>query len=310
MLDFRIETFLTVCQSLNYTKAAELLNITQPAVSQHIRYLEEMYGTRLFTQKGKRMELTESGELLKQTALSMQHDIMHLKKELSQSAGKKKKLCFGATLTIGEHMVPARLPFLLEKNPGLSVEMRVANTTELLQRLNQGELEFVIVEGNFPKQEYEYELYQKEGFVAVCAAGRVMEQEPDSLEKLMTETLIIREEGSGNREILERILQGKNLSIADFASRIEVNDIQVIKELIKRDVGIGFLYRSAVREELQEGSIRELSLSDFQIQHEMAFIWMKNSVFGDYYRECAEILKPEERLEKETDKGRKNHLHN
>lgn len=296
MLDFRMETFLAVCQSLNYTKAAELLNITQPAVSQHIHYLEEVYGTRLFTQKGKRMELTESGELLKQTALSMQHDIVHLKKELSQTADRKKKLCFGATLTIGEHIVPAKLPSLLKRNPGLSVEMKVANTTELLQQLNQGKLEFVIVEGNFPKQEYEYELYQKEGFVALCASGHTMEKEPDSLEALLTETLIIREEGSGNREILERTLQGKNLSIADFAGRVEVNDIQVIKELIKRDVGVGFLYRSAVREELRDGSIKELVLPDFQIQHEMAFIWMKNSIFGDYYRKCAEILKPDENV--------------
>lgn len=292
MLDFRIETFLTVCDCMNYTKAAELLNITQPAVSQHIRYLEEEYQTRFFLKKGKRMELTESGELLKQTALSMQHDVLHLKKEISQREGKRKKLCFGVTLTIGEHIVPVRLPGLIKRYPGLSVEMRVENTTELLQRLNQGELEFVIVEGNFAKQEYAYELYKKEAFVAVCAADHQFTAKPDSLEQLLPETLIIREEGSGNREILERILQGKNLSLADFASCIEVNDIQTIKELIKRDAGIGFLYRSAVQEEIDRGSIREISLSDFQILHDMAFIWMKDSVFGDYYKECASILKP------------------
>ncbi|MBO5277884.1 MAG: LysR family transcriptional regulator [Lachnospiraceae bacterium] len=295
MLDFRIETFLTVCQCLNYTRAAELLNITQPAVSQHIRYLEEQYDTRLFRQKGKRMELTESGEMLKQTALSMQHDLIHLKKEIAQEAGKRKKLCFGATLTIGEHMVPERLPYLMKCYPGLSVQLCVANTTELLQKLNQGELEFVIVEGNFPKQEYEYELYKQETFIAVCSSQHVFDRTPDSLERLLTETLVIREEGSGNREIVERILQGRNMSLEDFAGCIEVNDIQSIKELIRCDAGIGFLYRSAVQKELLQGDLREISLSDFQVRHDMAFIWMKDSVFGDYYRECAKLLKPQER---------------
>lgn len=294
MLDFRMETFLTVCDCMNYTKAAEILNITQPAVSQHIRYLEEEYQTKLFLQKGKRMELTESGELLKQTALSMQHDVLHLKKEIRQREGGRRKLCFGVTLTIGEHIVPERLPLLLEREPGLSVEMRVENTSELLQRLKQGELEFVIVEGNFSKQEYAYELYKKEAFVAVCAAGHQFAGKPDSLEGLLPETLVIREEGSGNREILERTLQGKNLNLADFKSCIEVNDIQTIKELIKRDAGIGFLYRAAVKTEIERGSLREIPLSDFQILHDMAFIWMKDSVFGDYYKECAKILKPDE----------------
>lgn len=292
MLDFRIETFLTVCRCMNYTRAAEALNITQPAVSQHIRYLEEEYQARLFVQKGKRIELTESGHMLRRTALSMQHDILHLKQEIGQQEGRRWKLRFGATLTVGEHMVPARLAELVKRCPGLSVELRVDNTTELLQGLNQGALEFAIVEGNFPRQEYDYELYAREPFLAVCAASHHFEREPDSLETLLSETLIIREEGSGNREILERSLQGRNRSVADFAACIEVNDIQTIRKLIRQDAGVGFLYRAAVQEELQAGTLREIILPDFQIVHDMAFVWMKDSVFGEYYRAWAEALKP------------------
>ena len=297
MLDFRMDTFLAVCRCMNYTRAAELLNITQPAVSQHIRYLEGEYQTKLFVQKGKRIELTESGELLKQTVLRMQHDVLHLKKEIGKQEGRKRKLCFGATFTIGEHMVPARLPWLLAGYPGLSVEIRLGNTVELLEGLNRGELEFVIVEGNFAKQEYAYMLYKKEPFLAVCAPCHRFVNKPDSLEQLLSETLIVREEGAGNREILERTLQGKNLSLADFASCIEINDIQAIKELIKRDVGIGFLYRAAVAQELLEGSLKQIVLSDFQILHDMAFVWMKGSVFEEYYKECAELLRPQSDIE-------------
>lgn len=290
MLDFRMETFLAVCRCMNYTRAAEELNITQPAVTQHIRYLEEEYGAALFERRGKRFVLTDSGKLLKQAALRMQHDILHLKKEIEQKQGMRRKLCFGATFTIGEHIIPGYLPGLLCRFPGLSVELRLGNTMELLQGLNGGELEFAIVEGNFARQEYAYELYRKEPFIAVCAAGHVFEREPASLEDLLPETLVIREEGAGNREILERTLQGKNLGISDFSNIIAVNDIQAIKELIKRDMGIGFLYRAAVERELLEGSIRRLSLSDFQILHDMAFVWMKDSVFEAYYRECAALL--------------------
>lgn len=290
MLDFRMETFLAVCRCMNYTRAAEEMNITQPAVTQHIRYLEEEYGTRLFIRRGKRFVLTESGELLKQAALRMQHDVLHLKKEIGQREGMRRRLSFGATFTIGEHIIPGYLPGLLRKFPGLSVDLRLGNTMELLQALNGGELEFAIVEGNFARQDYAYELYRKEPFIAVCAAGHVFGKEPSSLEELLPETLVIREEGAGNREILERTLQGKNLGLEDFANTIAVNDIQVIKELIKRDMGIGFLYQAAVERELLEGSIRKLFLSDFQILHDMAFVWMKGSVFETYYRECAALL--------------------
>ncbi len=292
MLDFRMDTFLAVCRCMNYTRAAEMLNITQPAVSQHIRYLEEEYQTKLFVQRGKKIELTESGKLLRQAVLRMQHDVLHLKKEIGKQQGKRRKLCFGATFTIGEHLVPERLPRLLAEYPGLSVEIRLGNTIGLLESLNKGELEFAIVEGNFAKQEYAHMLYKKEPFLAVCAPCHHFVKEPDSLEQLLSETLLVREEGAGNREILERTLQGKNLSLDDFAGCIEINDIQAIKELVMRDVGIGFLYQAAAERELREGSLKQIVLSDFQILHDMAFVWMKGSVFEDYYRKCAELLKP------------------
>ncbi len=292
MLDFRIETFLMVCQYMNYTRAAEALNITQPAVSQHIRYLEEEYHAKLFLQEGKRIQLTEEGELFRQTALRIQHDVLHLKKEINQRKGKRKKLCFGATFTIGEHIVPEYLPNLLKQSKELSIELRLGNTADLLQGLCSGELEFVIVEGNFIKQEYSYELYKKEPFIAVCAAGHSFQREPGLLEKLLPETLIVREKDSGNREILERALQEKNLGLSDFSSCIEVNNIQAMKELIKRDMGIGFLYYAAVKQEIEEGSIKEIKLLDFQVEHNMSFVWMKGSVFEEYYKECAKLLRP------------------
>ena len=116
MLDFRIETFLAVCQTMNFTRAAELLHITQPAVSQHIHALEAQYGVRLFVYQGKQLHLTESGRLLYQTAVTMRHDALRLRDALRQADGRRH-LRFGATLTVGEYIMPGPLRRLLEQDP-------------------------------------------------------------------------------------------------------------------------------------------------------------------------------------------------
>ena len=84
MLDFRVETFLAVCRHMNFTKAARELNITQPAVSHHMHYLEQAYGTALFQHNGKRLQLTEAGEILRRTLMTMKHDEQHLQSACSR----------------------------------------------------------------------------------------------------------------------------------------------------------------------------------------------------------------------------------
>ena len=93
MQDFRMDTFLTVCKYMNYTKAAKELNLTQPAVSQHIHFLEQTYGVELFAHNGKRMELTRAGEILKRSALTMKHDEFHMQE--NETCGRRRaELCF------------------------------------------------------------------------------------------------------------------------------------------------------------------------------------------------------------------------
>lgn len=105
MLDFRVETFLAVCRHMNFTKAARELNITQPAVSHHIHYLEQAYGTVLFQHNGKRLQLTEAGEILRRTLLTMKHDEQHLQKRMQQAASGTRDYSFGATLSVAEFMI-------------------------------------------------------------------------------------------------------------------------------------------------------------------------------------------------------------
>ena len=124
MLDNRILTFLTVCKEMNYTRAAEQLHITQPAVSQHIQYIEEYYGVKLFTFSGKKMSLTKEGKLLETSLTAFHNNEIYLKEQLSSMADKKKTVHFGTTLTVGEFMIARPLSRFLQRHPNADVLSR------------------------------------------------------------------------------------------------------------------------------------------------------------------------------------------
>ena len=121
MLDFRIETFLTACRHMNFTAAAEELHITQPAVSQHIRFLEKKYGAELFVRDGKRLELTRAGEILKRTMITMENDQRAMEKRMRESGNAVRTLTMGVTMTIGEYAVTGPLARYLNLHPDVNV---------------------------------------------------------------------------------------------------------------------------------------------------------------------------------------------
>ena len=100
----------------------------------------------------------------------------------------------------------------------------------------------------------------------------------------MGERLLLREKGSGTREILDRLLESRNLSSGDFRELTEINNINVIKGLAREGRGVTFLYEAAVKRELKEGSLSVIALEDARINHDFTFVWRKDSVFADYYR--------------------------
>lgn len=290
MLDFRMNTFLAVCRSMNFTRAAEELHITQPAVSQHIRYLENSYGVKLFTYQGKRLSLTVAGEALFSAATTMQHDGLFLKEQLRSLDRGRKSLVFGATLTVGEFVAPDRLAACLLRYPETDVHLLVANTHELLQRIDAGEIDFAIVEGFFEKREYDSLRFSREKYVAVCGVQHPFAAQPRRVEDLLSERLLLREKGSGTREILERYLEGRNLTVQDFRQTAQVSNLHAIKTLAQHGCGVTFLYEAAVREELESGKLRTLPIEDFPLHHDFTFLWRHGSLFAGRYREIFDFM--------------------
>lgn len=283
MLDFRMDTFLALCRTMNYTRAAEELNITQPAVTQHIQYLQRHYGVKLFQYRDKHLFLTEAGAALRSAALTMEHDERELMEHLPLLQKGMQHLRLGATLTVGEYALPPHLGRYMKRHPDVALHLVVGSTRRLLEGLNRGELDAAVVEGYFAKREYDAIRWSMEPYVCVCAAGSALEG-PMELEDLFTQTLILRDPESGTREILERALLERNFQLSDFRRVVEINDLTVIKQLVEQNCGITFLYRRAVERELEEGQLRQVFLRGWEVQHEFTFLWRKGSVFEQNYR--------------------------
>ena len=292
MLDFRIETFLTVCRTMNFTTAAKQLNITQPAVSQHIHFLEEEYDTSLFIYQNKRLSLTESGDLLRKRLLTMKNDEKSIKEELKSSRLETESLSIGVTMTIGEYAIVDKLSDFLTRHPKTNIHIHYGNTSQLLHLLDNGQIHLAIVEGNYPKENYTRKKYSTEDYIAVCAASHsFLAGHPHTLSDLVQERLLVREEGSGTRNILEQSLIARGLRISDFTHYAEIENMHTIISLLKKDCGISFLYKIAVEDELHSGVIKEIPLDDFRMQHDFDIIWEKQSIFTEKYISfCEEFI--------------------
>ena len=291
MLDFRIKTFLCVCQTMNYTQAAKLLNITQPAVSQHIRFLEDYYQIKVFRYANKKLELTAAGRILYERCKTMENDEVALSAELLSSQSGIRTLSLGVTMTVGEYAIISPLAAYQLAHPDINIRLRFGNTQELLAQLTAGRIQMALVEGYFPPQDYFCRPYSTEPYIGVCASSHVFPSgEPATFHDLLGERLLLREKGSGTREILERNLALHGLKTTDFIHNMEVENMHTIIGLLTHDCGISFLYRRAVHAELEAGRLREIPLKNFSMEHDFTFIWEKDSIYTAEYQQICEEL--------------------
>lgn len=291
MLDFRHHTFLTLCACSSYTKAAEFLHITQPAVSQHVKYLEEFYGCKLIETANRRIRLTHQGELLREFATTVFSDSKHFKENIQSIQTDTMQFSFGATLSIGEYVMPEILSRLLAKYPEMKIHMSVANTQVLLERLNNGELDFIIVEGIFDKSEYDATIFSLEKFIPVCSPKSEFANKEVCFHEITKSRLILRERGSGTREIFENILQKNNYSLHAFERVIEIGNMAAIKKMVSNGLGITFLFEGVGKHEIENGKLSVINIAGFSERREFNFVVLKNSFFRERYMIIYELLK-------------------
>ena len=296
MLDSRLKTFIALCKVLNYTKTAEILHITQPAVSQHIKYLEQEYNQKLFTYSGKSLSLTNAGEILYEFAIGMEASAEKTRLMMSLPIDSYPPINFGSTRTIGEYTMPKIIAKLLNDYPNIEVEMSVDNTQTLLNKLDNGEIDFALLEGQFDKSRYNSMLLSQESFIGVCSANHYFAQTEVTFNDVFNERIIVREKGSGTREIFEQILYEHNVCINSFNRILEIGNINAIKELVSLNQGVTFLYKEAVQRELFEGSLCKIQINDFDVVREFNFVFLKNSLHVKEYTDWYNYFKKNRKL--------------
>lgn len=267
MLDYRVKTFLTLCQLMNYRKTAEALNITQPGVTQHIQYLESQYGVKLFEYNGRTLTRTKNAEVLKKHLEGV------MAQERAMEAAFQGKptppLRVGATKTIGEFvLLPTLESYLTRRENGL--ELMVDNTEVLLGMLEKAQLDFAIVEGVFDKTRFDHHLFRKERFLGVCGENHPFAGKRVRLEQVFQQALILREPGSGTRRLLEQAIADRGYSVECFARTISASSFSVITGLVRDMNAITFAYEPVARS--REGQAT-FEVEDMQISGEFNFVY-------------------------------------
>lgn len=290
MIDYRLDTFLNLCETMSYTRTAQQLNISQPTVTQHIQHLEKYYRAPLFSYAHKALTLTEKGLMLRRYALGLRANSEQIDKVMRAPGVARDSLNFGATLTIGEYIMPRLLQRYLEQFPETDIFMRVNNTSVLLEALQKGRIDFAVIEGNYNRQEYDSLLFSEEPFIGVCAAGSQLAQERVSLSDLTRERLIIRERGSGTRNVLETVLFAHNLNTCQFHGIVEISNFQAIQDMVQAGFGISFMYLEAARPALDSRRLAQINLSNFRISREFTFVYLRGNALEEritkFYNFC------------------------
>lgn len=212
-MDQKLSTFLTLCSTMNYRRAADALHLTQPAVTKQIQALEAQYGVKLFSYDERKLRKTPQGEILERYAISLQYNDAELTRLLAEKP--KTLLRIGATKSIGDYILIPEIRRYLEM-PDNELYFTVDNTAHLLAQLEAGELDFVILEGIFDKRRYDHFLLRAEPYIGICAKDHPWSGKSVRLEELFSERLILREPGSGTRNILERELFQQGYGIEAF----------------------------------------------------------------------------------------------
>ena len=270
-MDRRLETFLAVCQTMNYRRAAEALHLTQPAVTKQIQSLEASYGVRLFSYDGRKLRKTAPGSALEVFAISQRYQEQELERALH--AAPRKILRVGATKTIGDYILPPAICSFV-RAPEHELQFTVDNTTRLLGQLEAGQLDFVVVEGIFDKRRYESFLLRNEPYIGVCAKEHPFSGREVPLPKLFSERLILREPGSGTRNILERELQQCGYTPDAFRSNVCISSFKIIRDLVRAGQGVSFLYEAVVKGD--EG-IAHFSCPPLTGVHELNVVCLKHT---------------------------------
>lgn len=274
VINDKLKTLIVLAQVKSYTQTAEICHLSQPAVSQHIKALEMMYGVKIFKRVGRNMLLTYEGEELVNNAKKLIALNRNIEKELNKKRGTINKLDIGITLTAGGYFIPEILSVFKSKYPELRFNFHTDLASNLLERMRLNELDFVIVDGTPQTTDFMVELLVKDELIIIGPKNHPLaDKAVVSIDELKQEKFILRHEKANTRLAFENYLQNHLDSIANFDIILEIDNTALIKQLIIAGHGLSVMSRALCEINLAVGTLKEIKLRDFHLERGIYLVY-------------------------------------
>jgi DNA-binding transcriptional LysR family regulator len=276
MADRRLQVFHTVARLLSFTKAAEALHMTQPAVTFQVRQLEEYFNTRLFDRTHNRITLTAVGELVYAHAEQIFQLYGQMENAVKDITGDVSGvLLIGASTTIAEYMLPALLGDFKNRYTEVTIRLRVANTDEIVSMVENNVIDLGVVEAPVHNKSLAVELCRMDQLVAIVQPNHPLASyNTVTIPQIAEYSFISREEGSGTRDVIIEYFAQAGLSLYDLNIAMELGSSEAIKGAVASGMGVSILSRATIQKELQLGTLKSLELNPI-LERPFSFVHQK-----------------------------------
>ncbi len=277
MIDAKLITLLTLADTKSYTKAAETLNLTQPAISQHIKKLEQELNVRLFIHNENGLVLTAEGETVRKYARRIQTLYANMNQHLKDDKERIKRLIVGVTPTAENNIMSEVFAKYANQNEGLSITIVTDSIRNLYNKLKTYEVDLIIVEGKINDDNYNSILLDTDYLALILSNNNPLSKKSIvTLNDLKKEKLILRLPGSGTRELFEASLESNNDSIDGYNVIMEVDNVSTIKDLVQHNFGVSILAKSACSEEVKKNKFKMVSVENLSMLREINVFYHKD----------------------------------
>lgn len=269
--NFRLKVFRTVAAHLNFREAAEHLFLTQPAVTQQIKALEDDLGVRLFDRTANRVALTAQGAVLLAYADKIAALAVDAEQQLVAGDGKiSGHLDLGVSTTIAQYVLPRLLGAFLDEYPRVEFSLHSGNTDAIVQLLLKDKLPLGLIEGPARDRGIHTEPFMQDEMVLITPPG--FEYDQPSLNQLVSSHLLMREHGSGSRRVVELALKKAGLKLKSFAKVMDLDSTEAIKSAVEAGLGVGFVSRWAISKELELGLLKVARVDGIKMARNFSLI--------------------------------------
>lgn len=267
-----LQTFIKLCDIKNFTKTAELLAMSQPTVSLHIKNLEQQFQTQLIQRSPKQISITPTGEIL----LDQAKQIMQLYEQTKQQILEhhhtiQGELTIGASFTIGEYILPKLLVELRALHPNLSLQISIGNTEEIVEAVKKFQVDIGLIEGTTNEKSLIIQPFMKDELAVIAPTTHALAaKEQLRMADLQNETWISREAGSGTRANLNHFLHSNGLKVSSI---LTISSNQGIKQCVINGLGLSLLSKSVVEKEDHAGDLVILPLDSPPIFRTLSYVY-------------------------------------